>query len=234
MEQNNHKHAVCPVGESHCAFLNELASLRDQLKEMASLVHTDMLTGLYNLRFMLPAIEREMERTRRTGLATGLIMMDLDHFKKVNDQWGHEVGNQALCHAASILRSSVRKIDIPCRYGGEEFAIILPSSDLFAVSQVAERIRSMLARSPLQTDGQSITLTASLGVEMYTSVSVGGAEELVKKADKYLYQAKQSGRNRVCHAVMTTQVASEVNEEEKNALFDIFVGDNSCYGVVPD
>ena len=214
---------TCPVGESACAAVGEISRLKQELAEVSELVHTDTLTGLNNYRFLIPALEQELERTRRTGYATGFIMIDLDHFKRINDQYGHDSGNLALQHAARQIRASVRRIDLPCRYGGEEFAVILPSSTMPSIVQVAERIRKSLEDNPVQLPDTELNITASLGVSLYTQMTHGGALELIKAADKFLYEAKESGRNQVCHPPVKTEVAS-VSDEEKDALFSIFAG----------
>ncbi len=221
MNDPSQQAVACPVGESTCEVIDEVHRLRRELAEVSELVHTDTLTGLNNYRFLIPALEQELERTRRTGYSTGFIMIDLDHFKRINDQWGHDSGNLALQHAAKLLRASVRRMDVPCRFGGEEFAVILPSSDLSSCIQVAERIRHTLEAHPLTLPKTELTLTASLGVALYSAVSAGGVEALIKSADKFLYDAKEKGRNRVCHAPLKPDLAS-VSEEEKGALFDIF------------
>lgn len=214
---------ACLSQKESCEIISELVDLREQVTELSELVHTDTLTGLSNFRYFIQALEQEMERTRRTGYATGLIMMDLDFFKKVNDDWGHDVGNQALVLASTLIKAAVRKMDAPCRYGGEEFAIILPSTDRHNSMLVAERVREMIATTPLVFDDNELLLTASFGIDIYTGLEAGGAEEMVKRADSYLYQAKEAGRNRVCVApAVEKEDTSSVNQDEKDALFGLF------------
>lgn len=216
----------CPVGEYRCAVIDELVTLRTTNAQLSELVRTDTLTGIYNYRFFIQSLEQEMERTRRSTQSTALILIDLDHFKRVNDTWGHEVGNEALVQTAQLMRRAVRKLDIPCRYGGEEFVIILPSTDLLTATQVAERLRELIATTPLAVSQGELKLTASLGVDVYQ----GGEEQpedFVKRADHQMYAAKQEGRNRVCHAVSDRmESAGNVSSEEKNALFGLFGGDH--------
>lgn len=213
----------CPAQIDACEIISELVDLRDQVSALSELVHTDTLTGLSNFRYFIQALEQEMERTRRTGHATGLIMLDLDFFKKVNDDWGHDVGNKALVLASRLIQASVRKMDAPCRYGGEEFAVILPSTDRYHTLLVAERMRELIAITPLTFDDNEIVLTASFGVDIFTGVEKGCAEEMVKRADSYLYQAKNEGRNRVCIApVEEKEDHSSVSQDEKDALFGLF------------
>jgi diguanylate cyclase (GGDEF)-like protein len=174
------------------------------------------------------ALEQEIERTQRSAQPTSLIMLDIDFFKKVNDDWGHEIGNQALVHISRQIEETVRKLDIACRYGGEEFAIILPNTDLAASIPVANRIRQQIAATPLSIDDQYLRLTASLGIDTFLPGQNCSPEELVQRADHYLYQAKQQGRNQVCHA--TLQPLDMVSREERDALFNLFGDDDSQTG----
>jgi two-component system, cell cycle response regulator len=186
--------------DQYSLLLAELKKLKSDYQKLSELVHTDSLTGLYNYRHFTAAIEQEMERSRRTGQPTILIMLDYDHFKKVNDNWGHNNGNRALILLASCLRNTLRKFDTACRYGGEEFAIILPGTDLATGVKVAERLRKTIALTPLVIDdNQSVKLTISLGVALYQGNQKETAEKLIKLADTQLYRAKKEGRNRVCY-----------------------------------
>lgn len=214
----------CPVGKSECRALQEIDSLRQSLAELSQLVQTDPLTGIANYRFFILALGQELERTRRSGQPTTLIMLDIDHFKKVNDKWGHEVGNQALIHIAKLMQQAVRKLDIPCRYGGEEFAIILPNTDLPASIPVAERLRQSIASTPLRIGQKRLQLTASLGIDTFATVEKIGPEELVRRTDQFLYQAKNEGRNCVRHASLPS--FDQVTSEERSALFNLFGSGN--------
>ncbi len=221
----------CPVGESQCNIIEELSNLRSEVAALTEQVHTDTLTGISNFRHFRQILEQEMERTRRTQQATALIMVDLDFFKKINDTWGHEVGNQALIQTAKLLTQATRKLDTPCRYGGEEFSVILPSTELITAIQVAERLRELLESTPLIVEDQHLTLTASLGVDTYRSLPhesiPESPEDFIKRTDEQLYRAKHEGRNRVCHG--TTPIAEKdanVSAEEKDALFGLFGNDD--------
>ncbi len=215
----------CPAGKKDCHIIDELAALRQSLSELSELVRTDPLTGLANYRYFSQAMEQELERTQRSGQPTTLIMLDIDHFKKVNDQWGHEVGNQALKHLAQLIVQTVRKLDIACRYGGEEFAIILPNTTLPASIPVAERLCQTIAETPLLVGEKQLQLTASLGIDTYKFGEQASPEELVQRADHYLYQAKQEGRNRVRHASLPA--AELISQAEKSDLFNLFGAGNS-------
>lgn len=213
----------CPVGERHCAIIDELVTLRQEVIELTEQVHTDTLTGLNNYRHFTKALDYEMERTQRTGQATALIIVDLDFFKKVNDTWGHEVGNQALVQTAELLKRTTRKLDIPCRYGGEEFVVILPSTDLLTGTQVAERLRARIEASPLVTEQQEVALTASLGIDVYNAGHQETQEEFIKRVDALLYDAKHNGRNQVrSGSRQDIQAETTVSQAEKDALFGLF------------
>jgi len=213
----------CPVGETTCNIIDELSALRLEVAELTELVHTDTLTGLNNYRHFTKALDYEMERTQRTGQATALIIVDLDFFKKVNDTWGHEIGNLALIQTSKLLKQATRKLDIPCRYGGEEFVIILPSTDLLTGMQVAERLRARIEATPLHADSHEISLTASLGIDVYLGGRQESQENFIKRVDALLYQAKDGGRNQVCSGSRTDiQSDTTVSADEKDALFGLF------------
>ena len=116
----------CPVGESNCCWIDEVQNLQQQVAELSELVLTDGLTGLYNLRHFKKVLLAEMDRSKRSGIPTCLVMIDLDHFKDVNDTYGHETGNLVLKNVADILTSELRTTDVVCRYGGEEFVVVFP------------------------------------------------------------------------------------------------------------
>lgn len=210
----------CPLGKMDCSILEQVQKLRKEVGQLAKLSQTDPLTGLYNYRYMTGALQREMERTRRTRLTTALIMIDLDHFKRVNDQHGHQVGNQALKWCTGLWLEAVRQIDILCRYGGEEFCVILPATRLAQAVRVAERLREKLERAPVQLDSGPLRLTASFGVDVYRAADDLSAEAFVERTDKFLLEAKSSGRNRVCfEKSKITRPATEVTTEERVAFF---------------
>mgnify|MGYP000070698881 CR=1 FL=1 len=215
--------SVCPKQGSPCVNRQELALLQSQVNELAELVRTDPLTGLFNIRHLNQTLVNEMERTARIGESTILIMLDLDYFKHVNDRWGHEVGNQALKLTAQSMLSAIRKLDLACRYGGEEFAVVLPMTDLLTGIIVAERIRQAIEGAPLLIDGEDIQLTASFGVAVFNGYRQESPESFVARADHCLYQAKQSGRNKVCHEVIESlKDNNAVSVDEKAALSGLF------------
>lgn len=212
---------ACPVNEPECHWLDELDKLRQENSELKLLVTTDTLTGLYNFRYFQEHLLREMERTTRAGRPTCIIMIDIDFFKAINDEWGHEAGNQALKEAANVFRQAIRSSDVVCRYGGEEFVIILPQTTLPTAVNVAERVRLWLEKTAVNYEGDSINLTASFGVGVYNKDKILSIEEFVDSVDQFLYQAKQQGRNRVCHAdYASVKSETSVSSEEKAALFE--------------
>jgi len=161
---------------------------------------TDGLTGLYNHDHLNTIIERELNRARRYGGCLGLIMLDLDHFKAINDTYGHLTGNQTLVEIARILTETVRDVDTVGRFGGEEFAVVVPETSAVEAVAICERIR-LGVRDTLNVDGlQSHVVTASLGVATADDPRVRSATDLIDLADRALYRAKRRGRNCVVTA----------------------------------
>ncbi len=219
MSESSPKTPTCPLDKQDCEWLTEVEDLRRANFDLYQLVTTDPLTGLFNFRHMQRALDAEMERTRRCGVATSVVIVDLDYFKRVNDRWGHEGGNSALRTAARVFQQVTRAFDIICRYGGEEFVIILPQTALPMAIRVAERIRQTLEQCTIEHDGNSFNITASLGVSSYRQHQTLSADKLLEDADSWLYQAKHQGRNRVCYPpVESIHAASEVSQDEKSAL----------------
>ncbi|MBM89229.1 MAG: GGDEF domain-containing protein [Gammaproteobacteria bacterium] len=189
----------CPAGSEVCTNIVELQRLREEITYLASLVRTDELTGLYNYRYFYQTLSLEMERVRRSGQPASLIMCDLDHFKSINDIYGHEVGNLVLSHIASLIQKAIRRLDIPCRYGGEEFAIILPDTALPQGVRLANRLRLIVGKALINAGDLVFGVEASFGVATYARGDCFNEKEFVDMADGYLYMAKQQGRNCVCH-----------------------------------
>ena len=209
----------CPLNFQGCPVIDEVRRLGEACKRLQELTQTDTLTGLFNLRYLLKALEGEMERTRRTGLATAFIMIDLDHFKRINDTYGHESGNKALQWSGNILRQNIRRIDIPCRYGGEEFAIVLPATRLTQAVLTAERLRSALINTQVELNGEKVKITASFGVDAYRGREDLSVQSFIRMADRFLLEAKATGRNRVCYdRSRAGVVATEVTDKEREAL----------------
>ena len=157
---------------------------------------TDPLTGLYNRRYLWEFLRREWVRARRRGQPLSVIMLDLDHFKRINDSFGHQAGDYVLAAVAALLRNQIRASDIVCRYGGEEFALVLPEASYERVRQRAEEIRSAIKQLELWHQGVALgSITASLGIAQFPD-HADGPDALVTAADAALYQAKSAGRDR--------------------------------------
>jgi len=211
---------VCPIGESSCSWLTEVKRLGEQVSELSEMVSTDGLTGLFNFRYFNSALQAEMDRSKRGGIPTSLVIVDIDFFKAVNDQYGHETGNVVLRHIARILRAEVRTTDIVCRYGGEEFTLIFPETHLNIAVKVADRIRDLVASHPITVDENKLNVTVSMGASVYTKTSRLEINQFIESADTYLYQAKETGRNRICHVDYSYLHAdSEVSTDERSMLF---------------
>jgi diguanylate cyclase (GGDEF)-like protein len=210
----------CPSNNQECPVFDEVRHLREECKRLQELTQVDTLTGLFNFRYLMMALEGEMERTRRTGLSTGLIMSDLDHFKRINDTYGHECGNKALQWIGNIWHEKLRRIDMACRYGGEEFVVILPGTRLPQAIRAAERLRFALQSSPVKLNGKLVRLTASFGVDAYRGRKKLTVETFIKQTDHFLLEAKARGRNRVCYDENKITVAMEgLTPDEREALF---------------
>jgi diguanylate cyclase (GGDEF)-like protein len=177
----------------------ENASLHEAIERQAT---TDELTGLANVRAFLSILGREMERSRRFGTQLALVMVDIDDFKKVNDTFGHQQGDQVLARVASVLRDLSRDLDAPARYGGEEMAVILPQTDADGAELQAERMRAAIEALQVPRTGGagSLRVTASFGVASVPDHAQEGSD-LIAAADEALYRAKRGGKNRVERAL---------------------------------
>ncbi len=187
------------VREMLAVIANQVAtSLQNAMmyKKMETMATTDGLTGLTNHRTFQDRFANLLERSARHGHRAAVLLLDIDHFKTVNDTYGHPLGDEVLRQVALVLRKAVRVIDIPARYGGEEFAVVLESTDLDGALNLAERIREDVGRLEVATDKGPLRVTTSIGVAAFPD---DGREQpvLIERADLALYQAKQGGRNRV-------------------------------------
>jgi diguanylate cyclase (GGDEF)-like protein len=192
--------------------LAEYASIAIENARLYEMAITDEKTGLYNHSFFRRRLEEKWEQAFKNDEAYALMMIDIDHFKNVNDQFGHAVGDDILRGVAAILRGSVRGNDIPARFGGEEFAIIL-SSDAYkglgagaspallkrSARSLAERLRKAVESKIFLGAGREVRITISIGVAFFPAPDVQKPEDLFLQADMCLYQAKREGRNRVCY-----------------------------------
>ncbi len=172
----------------------ELVKTQEALREQAT---RDALTGVWNRTSILEQLAKEVDRARREKSTLGVVMMDVDHFKRVNDSKGHQVGDEVLKAVAERVMGAVRSYDSFGRYGGEEFLVVVPRCPEAALVAQAERLRNSIEKEPLDSQGGQVAVTASFGVTALEPESAVGVEELIRAADFALYQAKSRGRNRV-------------------------------------
>lgn len=171
---------------------------RERENTIREISRTDMLTGIPNRRSIMEVLDKEVARTRRHGPPLCVVILDLDHFKKVNDTWGHPTGDKVLQEAARVLRESIRSCDSIGRYGGEEFMIVLPDTHAEGAAVLLERCRAALAATIIRAEtGKAFHISASFGVVCNEKDMSADAEVLIKLADDALYLAKENGRNRV-------------------------------------
>ncbi len=179
----------------------KLKSLQDSLKEsnrqLKELSQTDALTGLANRRRLMDILAVEFERSRRNDTPFSLLMIDLDHFKNINDNYGHQEGDVVLSSLAELMMSHLRQYDTAARFGGEEFSLVLPETDPVEAAGVAERIRKEISNMSFSGAIAKLKITASIGVATSPNPKVNHAEDLLRVADDALYEAKNNGRNRV-------------------------------------
>src|SRR3954447_6214349 len=176
----------------------ELDKIRDSLKAAEQRSNTDALTGLANRRSLEEFFRSSQIAAMETGAPLSILLIDVDHFKKFNDTFGHQVGDQVLRLVAQVLQKSVRDVDLAARYGGEELMAILPGADLRLCAEVAERIRRRISEARLtrRSTGQEIaSVTVSIGVAQFRLAEA--AEATIERCDRALYQAKRAGRNRI-------------------------------------
>jgi diguanylate cyclase (GGDEF)-like protein len=171
-----------------------IVDLQEALRTQAT---HDALTGIWNRGAILEILQRELTRGARKGTPVGVIMADLDHFKRVNDTLGHLAGDVVLGEAASRIGAALRPYDSLGRYGGEEFLIVLPGCDPEGTVQVAERMRDRIAERPVTTSDGAVSITISLGATATTGGPSSAPEPLIRLADEALYRAKSAGRDRV-------------------------------------
>lgn len=184
--------------------------------ELQKIAAVDELTGVFNRREANRLLRQEFTRSRRYGNPMSIMLLDIDHFKSVNDTYGHQIGDEVLKWFAEKLRESVRNVDVPARFGSEEFLVILPETDDAGALTIAERTRQKIAENPFvkcQENGQTleIPITASLGVAGIHEVD--SEAEMVKAADKFLYQAKSDGRNCVVSSVEKPQPIKQLQHQ---------------------
>ena len=174
----------------------QLKSYQEELKLLAS---TDALTKLYNRRYFNELAKNILKGERRSSCELSLMILDIDKFKNINDTYGHHVGDDTIVFVADVLRESQRESDVICRYGGEEFVVMLPKTSLENAVFVAEKIRKRIAERVVCVGGEeSFGITVSIGVSQVNILVEPNIEDALKRADNALYEAKNLGRNRVC------------------------------------
>jgi diguanylate cyclase (GGDEF)-like protein len=171
--------------------------VKNAMKKMAEMSTRDELTGLYNRRYFVDMLDRGLAEADRYTKDLVLCIFDLDHFKKVNDTYGHPAGDKVLIEVSKALNNCIRKSDIPCRYGGEEFAVLFPSTKLADAQSFCERFRRKIEDLVVPYESSEIRITVSIGVAKYVHSKNESPEDLIKRTDKALYMAKEQGRNRV-------------------------------------
>lgn len=177
--------------------LRDISAQRETIESLLRAATSDQLTGVANRRALYEAADVEFARFARKPRAIALLMLDIDHFKRINDTHGHPAGDRVIRNLAGVLMRSVRSIDIVARIGGEEFAVLLPSTDQPMAVRIAERIRDNVAAQQVVAGNISIAYQVSIGIALVTP-EMQGIDDLIMAADEALYEAKRSGRNRVC------------------------------------
>jgi len=172
-------------------------ALKEQNRKLEELSNTDPLTQLANRRFLMKCLEKEFLRSDRSDNKLSLVMADIDHFKKINDTFGHQQGDSVLKVVAGTINDHLREYDLAARFGGEEFALVLPETDLREAFQVASRIRLRIANLTFPNSLQELKMTISLGVVTCPHKEIKNVNDLIRIADEALYAAKREGRNRV-------------------------------------
>ena len=184
--------AVAALDKAH-----DFASVLSERERLEQLASTDALTGCLNRRALAEALERELDRARRYSLVLTILLVDIDHFKRINDTMGHLVGDAVLRQLGDLLRREVRSVDSVARYGGEEFVIVLPETGTHGALVFAERMRQRIERQPFGEGGQLLRITVSIGVASFPDQRIVSPETFLALADTALYRAKAEGRNLV-------------------------------------
>jgi diguanylate cyclase (GGDEF)-like protein len=195
------------VGQRILDLQDDLIAAREELRVRAT---SDSLTGIANRAVVIDAVHREHSRQVREGGSFGILLADLDHFKNINDTYGHLCGDAVLKDAARRMSSCVRPYDTLGRYGGEEFLIVVPSSDETGVMALAERIRKTIESERVATDSGAVRITVSLGAAVSTAPAIIDSDPLLQLADEALYRAKDRGRNRCELATPSNQQSLSV------------------------
>jgi diguanylate cyclase (GGDEF)-like protein len=199
--------AILPGGGRMLTY-NDITDIVRHAEDLERLATTDGMTGIFNRRHFLALADREWGRSLRYERPLSFLMIDIDLFKSVNDRFGHDIGDKVIVHMTTLAREGKRDTDVLARVGGEEFALLLPETDLQAAQIVAERLRADVAANPLFISPDNIPTTVSIGVAT-NAAGMSGVADLMKAADQALYDAKRTGRNRViCHKEPSGTVTS--------------------------
>lgn len=181
----------------HLRIKNLQDDLRKANTRLEELSNKDGLTNIYNRRYFIDLLDKELDRARRYRSRLSFLMVDIDNFKKFNDTYGHLIGDMVLTEVAHLLQAGLRKTDTVARYGGEEFALLLPETDSKGARAVAERYRVQVQAHKFGSEQEPLRVTISLGVSHYPSPGIETVDDIIRVADDALYQAKRNGRNRV-------------------------------------
>lgn len=187
------------IGNTIFKFLSRNNIEQAYHEELFRLAKIDGLTEIYNQRHFADSLDNELERAKRYNRELSLLMIDIDHFKKVNDSFGHRAGDYILKKLADIFVKRSRRVDYVCRYGGEEFSIILPEVDIMGAFKFANTLKESVAAHKFNFENEDIAITISVGVSDIME-GIQSTEELIETADRRLYLAKKMGRNRVVSA----------------------------------
>jgi len=192
--------SVCELAEAQrraAALEDTRRRLREKNSRLREMAVIDELTQVHNRRFFERRVDYELERVGRYGIPVSLLIFDIDHFKSVNDTYGHPVGDEVLRTLSALAKRAVRKVDLVARIGGEEFAVLMPHTEPVGAMQVADRLRQTVAEQALETGQGVVQVTISIGVISVPGGWSGDRAEFITSADNALYDAKRSGRNRV-------------------------------------
>lgn len=187
----------------------------EMYEKVEELSNIDGLTGLYNRRYFQLTIDRMVGESSRTGTPLSMIMLDIDHFKKVNDTYGHKAGDDVIRFISRTVKNNVRKVDVAARYGGEEFVVLLHNTNADGAKRLAEKIRILVKDASINADGSQLNVTSSFGVSAYPSVSMSSGQ-LVKDSDVALYFSKENGRNQVTVFSKELEQSAKADEEESD------------------
>ncbi len=211
------KHADCEL-TAGADIVQKMTGLQQEIERLRRLSLTDELTGLYNYRYFSLQLSTEMSRTRRTGSPVSLMIIDVDNFKLVNDRHGHAAGNDCLAAIADMIRENLRTTDIACRYGGDEFAIIMPATHHIDALLIARRLKESMETIRERFE-RAVSL--SIGIAEYTHYMPEDSSAVLESADASLYEAKQNGKNQIFVSGRPEAAphTAAVSRQEKEALF---------------